>query len=144
MWLRLFSYFVCVCTIASCGEPLKPALPALMKSAHTTGGSNTLCEPGSGESSTPEMASHSPEMVQRLNYNFPVGTSASKLREWLVQQGFTLSEPCSPDGRISWAWFRQSGGNGITTMPAFGKVFWKEDGSGKLVWVTGDIGFTGL
>jgi hypothetical protein len=115
-----------------------------MESAHTTGGSNSLCDPGSGEGSTPETASHSPEMVKRLKRYFPVGTTSKSLREWLVKQGFTLKGPCSSDGSISWAWFQQSGGNGITAMPAFGSVYWKEDASGNLVWVTGDIGFTGL
>jgi hypothetical protein len=115
-----------------------------MEAAHTTGGSNFLCEPGSGEGSTPETASHSPEMVLRLKRSFPVGTAVSRLREGLVQQGFQLSKPCSPDGSIGWAWFQQSGGNGVTAMPAYGSVYWKEDASGKILWVTGDIAFTGL
>jgi hypothetical protein len=115
-----------------------------MESAHTNGGSNSLCKPGSGEGSTPETASYSPEMAKRLKRLFPVGTTSKNLRDWLLKQGFTLNGPCSSDGSISWAWFRQSGGNGITVMPAFGSIYWKEDASSKLVWVTGDIGFTGL
>ena len=141
---RLVPALISVVAIASCGEPLKPPLPALMEAAHSTGGTNSLCEPSLAEGSTPETASHSPEMVQRLKRSFPVGTPASKLREELVQQGFQLEKACSPDGSVSLAWFRQSGGNGITTMPAFGSVYWKADASGNLIWVTGDIAFTGL
>jgi hypothetical protein len=76
--------------------------------------------------------------------DFPVGTTSKNLRDWLVKQGFTLNGPRSSDGNISWAWFRQSGGNSITATPAFGGVYWKEEAPSKLVWVTGDIGSTGL
>lgn len=127
-----------------CGEPLRPRLPPLLQGASTTGGSNFLCEQGQGQGSTPETASHSPEIVQRLRQDFPQGTLAARLRAALSRQGFAIHDACSPDRSISWAEFRQRGGNGITRMAAFGTVYWKEDKAGRLVWTTGDIAFTGL
>jgi hypothetical protein len=126
-----------------CGKPLSP-LPPLLQGAHSTGGGNFLCEPGSMPGSTPQTASHSPEIVRRLRRSFPPGTAAAQLREELARQGFQLHESCSPDGSISWAGFRQDGGNGITAMPAFGSVYWKVDGDDRIVWATGDIVRTGL
>ena len=128
--------------LSACGDPVSPPLPPLLLGASSTGGSNSLCEQGRG--STPETASHSPEIVQRLRRDFPVGSSAPKLREALSRQGFLIHDGCSPDKSVSLAVFRQSGGNGVTTMPAFGTVYWKQDQAGRLVWTTGDIAFTGL
>jgi hypothetical protein len=143
---RLKTLFTLAASIASggCGAPLSPPLPPLLEGAHSTGGSNSLCEPGGRHGSTPETASHSPEIALRLRREFPPGTPAARLREALARQGFRLHEPCSPDGSIRWAEFRQSGGNGITAMAAFGIVYWKENDAGRLVWATGDISFIGL
>jgi hypothetical protein len=142
--LKIFLTLAAGITAGGCGAPLSPPLPPLFEGAHTTGGSNSLCEPEGRQGSTPETASHSPEIVQRLRRDFPPGTPTARLREALARQGFRLHEPCSPDGSIRWAEFRQSGGNGITAMAAFGTVYWKEDNAGRVVWTTGDIAFTGL
>lgn len=128
----------------SCSGAVSPPLPPLAVGATTTGGSNFLCEPGPEQGSTPATASHSPEINQRLVRDFPPGSPAVLLRRSLVRQGFTMHGFCSPDHRVQWAEFRQRGGNGITAMPAFVTVYWKEDGAARLVWATGDIAFTGL
>jgi hypothetical protein len=130
--------------LSACGESVSPPLPPLLQDASAGGGSNFLCEPGSALGSTPETASHSPQIVERLRRDFPPGTQAKKLRAVLVQQGFRLHIACSPDGSVSWAEFTQKGGDGITAMAASGMVYWKEDRSGRLVWATGNIGFRGL
>jgi hypothetical protein len=130
--------------LSACGDPVSRPLPPLLQGASTTGGTNSLCERRQGKGSTPETASHSPEIVQRLRRDFPVGSAAAKLREALSRQGFSIHDACSPDKSVSWAEFRQSGGNGITAMPAYGTVYWKQDQAGRLVWATGDIAFTGL
>ena len=130
-----------------CVEPLDPPLPALLEGARSTGGSNSLCEPDAFDGiggTTPETASHSPEIVQRLNRDFPPGVPAEQLRQSLVIQGFVIHDACSSDGSVSLAVFRQRGGNGITSFPAFGTVHWKKDEAGRIIWVTGDIHFTGL
>jgi hypothetical protein len=130
--------------VVACGSEPSPPLPPLLEGASNTGGSNSLCEPDGGEGSTPETASYSPEIVARLKRDFPVGTPAVKLRDALEKQGFEIRDGCSPDKSVSVAIFRQSGGNGITAMAAFGSVYWKQDKAGRLVWTTGDIAFTGL
>lgn len=134
-----------VCSaLSACGESLSPPLPPLLKGATSTGGANFLCAQGQGQGSTPDTVSHSPEMVQRLEREFPVGSQASELRNALSRQGFVIHDACSPDKSISWASFSQTGGNGITVMAAFGKVHWKEDEAGRIVWTTGDTAFRGL
>lgn len=130
--------------LGACGEPVRPPLPPLLQGASSTGGSNSLCELGQGKGFTPETASHSPEIVLRLRRDFPVGSQAKHLREALSRQGFLIHDACSPDKSVSWAGFRQNGGNGVTTMAAFGSVYWKSDEAGRIVWTTGDIGYTGL
>jgi hypothetical protein len=138
-----FMVVVVALPLASCGEPLG-RLPAIAHQASTTGGSNSLCEPGALPGSTPETASHSPEIVARLRRRFPPGSPAPVLRSYFKQQDFELYEGCSPDRSISLATFRQRGGNGITSFPAFVAVYWKGDGAARIVWTTGDVAYTGL
>ena len=142
-WHSKHFFLAAAFALSACGKP-NPPLPPLLQDATTTGGTTDLCGGGQGQGSTPETASHSPEMVHRLRHDFPAGTAAAGLREALSRQDFTVHPACSPDKSISWAEFRQHGGNGITAMSAFGTVYWKEDPAGRLVWTTGDISFTGL
>jgi hypothetical protein len=130
---RTLSGAAIILTLALTGcdffSPPKPPLPPLLRNATTTGGSNLLCEENGfrdrmGAGSTPETASHSPEITARLRRAFPVGSNAAILRRELVAQGFEIVG-CEPDPTISFATFDQTGGNGITTMSAFGIVFWK-------------------
>ena len=144
MAFRTLTAVLASCVLGACGDAVSPPLPPLLQGASTTGGSNFLCEQGRGPGSSPETASHSPEIVQRLRRDFPVGSSATRLREVLSGQGFSIHDACSHDKSVSWAEFRQNGGNGITAMPAFGTVYWKQDQAGRLVWTTGDIAFTGI
>jgi hypothetical protein len=129
---------------SACGEAPTPPLPPLLEDATTTGGSIALCEADGGVGSTPDTASHSPEIVARLKRAFPPGSAAADLRRSLRRQGFALHDRCSRDGSVSWAEFRQRGGDGVTSMAALGTVFWREDPAGRLVWTTGDIAFRGL
>jgi len=62
----------------------------------------------------------------------------------LVQQMFVLQGRCPADPETQWALFKQQGGNGITSFPAFATVYWKENRDGKVYWAMGDIHFTGL
>lgn len=102
-----------------------------------------LCEDGAlprgSEGTTPETASHSPEIVARLNRDFPKGSSSDNLKAALLKMGFK-SIQCP--GNLA-ARFDQKGGNGITAMRASAIVIWKADSSGRIIWATGDIGYTG-
>lgn len=142
---KSFGLAISLVALASCAVPLSP-LPPLLQGASSTGGSKFLCQswPSEWGGSTPETASHSPEIVERLTRDFPPGSSAARLRESLLRQGFTLHEACSPDGRVSWAEFLQRGGDQVWAPPAFGTVHWREDGAGRLVWTTGDVVFSGI
>jgi hypothetical protein len=147
---RLAAPILLSALVASCdffSQPTPP-LPPLLRDATTTGGANFLCETDEfreamGEGSTPETASHSPEISARLEHSFPVGSDGSALRDALLAQGFEMLE-CAPDPTIHIARFDQTGGNGVTTMSAMGIVFWKTDADGKIVWTIGDISYRGL
>jgi hypothetical protein len=143
MALKTFVGLATALGLCACSKP-SPPLPPLLEGATTTGGTTELCGQGRGQGSTPETASHSPEIVQRLRHDFPAGTSASRLRTALERQGFSIHDACSPDKMVSWAEFRERGGNGITAMAAYGTVYWREDAAGRIVWTTGDIAFAGL
>ncbi|UVO53330.1 hypothetical protein [Sphingomonas sp. SUN039] len=92
---------------------------------------------------TPETAAHSPEIVSRLNAQFPPGSPAFALERALLQQGFKFEACESPNVKL--AIFRQVRHNGLNAyQDAFGTVTWKTDASGSIVWATGNIAFTGL
>jgi len=135
---------IAIAVTGACSEAVSPPLPSLAAGATTTGGSNFLCEPGNKQGSTPETASHSPEINQRLKRDFPPGSPAVLLRRSLIRQGFKLEGACSPDHSVWLATFRQRGGNGITAFPAFVSVYWREDAAARLIWASGDVAWTGL
>jgi len=130
--------------LSGCGQALDE-LPPILIGATTTGGSNFLCEGDNERGSSLETASHSPEIVERLRVNYPPGSPASKLRTSLLRQGFTIHDGCSADKSVSWAEFRQRRSNGFAIYQAvFGTVYWKQDAVGRLIWTTGDVGYTSL
>jgi hypothetical protein len=143
-WFMLSGGAGILASVSACGEPLGP-LPPLAAGARTTGGSSDVCgDSGAQHSAAPAMASHSPEIDQRLARDFPRGSASARLRGSLAAQGFQLYGSCSLDRSIHRAAFSQRGGNGITAMPAFVTVHWKEDKGARIVWATGDISSTGM
>jgi hypothetical protein len=129
--------------VAACSSP-SPPLPPLLQDATTTGGTNALCDPGvlepGSQGTTPDSVSHSPEIVSRLERDFPSGSRSEDLRTSLIQMGFKMI-PC--EGSLA-ARFDQTGGNGVTSMRATAIIIWKADAEGQIVWTTGDIAYTGL
>lgn len=79
--------------------------------------------------------SQSPQLISRLNSLAPAGSSASTLREFLLQQGFADEPPCTTDPSIHRAVFAQSGRR-FLSFPLHAEVAWKTDGD-KVVWVKG-------
>lgn len=134
-------------TFLATGCAPSPTLPPLLRDAHTTGGSNFLCDVDMVRrgtvGTTPDTVSHSPEIVGRLGHDFPAGSSAASLSSYLRQQGFTLHR-CVSDRTIGYALFSQEAGSAILSYPASASIFWKADGRGRLIWTTGDIGYHGL
>jgi hypothetical protein len=141
--LRLLTIFGLLYVSSACSSP-SPPLPPLLQNATTTGGVIDLCEPKTfkpgSEGTTPDTVSHSPEIVARLNRDFPAGSSSDYLKTALLQMGFSMI-PCP--GSLA-ARFDQTGGNGITSMRASAVIIWKADAEGRILWTTGDIGYTGL
>jgi hypothetical protein len=133
----------CVLPAVGCGGPLSQ-IPELVQGAHSTGGENYLCGPYPrgvkyGDiSTTPETASHSPEINSRLHERFPPGSPSAALRRLLVEEGFQLRGACPPDGRTQFASYAQSGGSGLDQR-IFATVYWKTDSHDKLVWSSGNI-----
>jgi len=129
---------------AACGSPLTPATPPLLEAAHSTGGTIFQCDGMRIPTLSPDVPSYSPEINERLRRFYSRGKPAAALRRMLVQQGFVLQGRCSAEPETQWALFKQQGGNGITSFPAFATVYWKENRNGKVYWAMGDIHFTGL
>jgi hypothetical protein len=134
-------------TLLATGCAPSPPLPPLLRDAHTTGGSNFLCDQEmvmrGGGGTTPDTVSHSPEIVARLRHDFPAGSSAASLSSSLRQQGFTLHR-CEADRTIGYALFSQQGGYAILSYHASASIYWKADAHARLIWTTGDIGYRGL
>lgn len=139
---RAFAILGLVGMATACFSP-SPPLPPLLQNATTTGGTTDLCEPVSlprgSAGTTPETVSHSPEIVARLNRDYPPGSSSDRLQTALIKMGFRM---ISCQGSHA-ARFDQTGGNGITSMRASALIIWRADTEGRIVWTTGDIGYTG-
>lgn len=82
----------------------------------------------------------SPELTERLQQEFPAGSSGGHLGEVLSQMGFSLLPPCNDDPSIGRAEFKQSGG----PYPLSAWVFWKVDDHGTIVWTKGVVRYIGL
>ena len=109
----------------------------MVKGATSRGGEGYNCQTDVVPASDPRFA-FSPELVVRLRTEFPPGSTASNLRSSLVQQGFRLEGPCSPDHSISFAQFR------LNKNEVVSNVFWRVDTSGRIVWTYGEVFFTFL
>jgi hypothetical protein len=147
MQMKIFFALAPICiALGGCEENAAPPLPPLLRNATAVGGSNFLCQPGLGQASTPETASHSPQIQKRLDEQFPPGTASTQLRDPLVRQGFQIHLQCSPDNTVSWAEFSQKSRDGILDIETgvFGTVYWKEDANGRIVWASGNVAYTGL
>lgn len=104
--------------------------------------------------STTQIAMGNPAVIWKVRVSRFARTSSSSvmvrlraadLRKDLLRQGFTIQGGCSADRSVSWAEYQQRDSNGFGYYtPAFGTVYWKQDTTGRLVWATGDIAYTGL
>lgn len=123
---------------------LRPALPPLLKGARSASGWVGACPPhNEREAAWQSRVALSPELNQRLDEQFPTGSSENALVQSLISQGFTIfHRPCDNDAAILHANFQQRGG-GLFYYPMTANVFWKADG-GKVVWTKGFVAFSGL
>ena len=128
--------------IAACSEQ-SPPLPPLLQDATTTGGITDLCEDNDAGPVEPvtnaTTVSHSPEVVERLERDFPRGSKSEDLKAALLQMGFEM-QPCS--GAFA-ARFDQAGGDETSSTQVTSTIVWKANPDGRIVWTTGDIAYTG-
>ncbi len=86
----------------------------------------------------------SPDLQQRLEQQFPPGTSEDALAHALHEQGFSaVGAPCKNEPSIHASGFQQYA-EGVLSHPMTASVFWKVDEAGKIQWIKGSVAFTGL
>lgn len=86
--------------------------------------------------------SQSPLVIARLKSLASAGSSASTLREFLLQQGFVDEPPCATDPSIHRALFHQHGRR-FLRFAIYAEVAWKSDGD-TIVWVKAHVQSLGL
>ncbi|MEP0191096.1 MAG: hypothetical protein ABJP70_10760 [Erythrobacter sp.] len=115
------------------------SIPPLLQDATTTGGIIRLCEQDTAEPSSlvtnASTVSFSPEIVERLERDFPRGSKSDDLKAALFEMGFKM-RPCP--GALA-ARFDQAAGNGANSKEFTSTIVWKADSNGRLLWTTGDI-----
>jgi len=135
--------------VAAC-VPLRPATPALLRNATAKGGSWLGgCPPANdservlAEGIARGQEALSPEVSQRLDAQFPPGSSSAKLWAFLKAQGFKETPPCANEKSIRHAVFTQEGGSFFGPYPAWSQIAWKEDENGRVVWTKATLAYTG-
>lgn len=126
--MRLFGPLLFLLPLTACEKPLELP-PILQDEGERVGSSWFLCD-GPFEQE-PENAVHHKRIVERLNRQFPKGSSAKTLESELLKQGFTV-RVCKTDPSIRTAvyrWKEHWGGQGL--------IAFKSDEEGRLVWSTG-------
>lgn len=141
--------FIFAASLASgrCSEPLTPSTPPLLEKVTAVGGWwNGGCPPKDkteAELYKPADEALSPDLMDRLASQFPIGTSASHLAQSLKQQGFSFRHPCVGLSAIRLGEFRQTGGEFYGPYPIGAQVAWQQDAAGRILWAKGTVMFTG-
>ena len=130
---HLLSFAVLLGCVGGCGDKL----PALVQGAKSAGGVGYDCRKAEDPATLSHLAK-SPELSQRLQEQFPTGSPTDRLEEALVQQGFILHGPCSPDRTMRWAQFRRNKNEVVAN------VFWRGGDNDELIWTFGDVAYTFL
>ena len=147
-------YILLIVTLASvvlagCTESLHKAStqPTLLKGVTAGSGWGTPCPPRNEQEQKIIEASGklaiSPELQQRLQSEFPPGTSEDRVIAALISQGFKLEPSCATDKTIQRASFFQAGTVILPTDIA-ADIYWKLDGQRRIVWTKGFVMFIGL
>ena len=122
-------------------KPLKPPTPPLLVGAGSmrTRAHHSGCPPWH----TYDL--RNPGSIEdRVERAFPTGTPQSELVSSLSRQGFKIEPACANDPTIARATFIQSGGGGFYgPYQAFSEVTWKVDRTGRVIWASGYVAYTG-
>jgi hypothetical protein len=121
-------------------KPLEPPTPPLLVGA---GGTRTRVH----HSGCPPWDAYdlrNPGSIEeRVERAFPAGTPQFQLVNSLSRQGFKIEPTCVSDPTIAHATFNQSGGGFYGPYPAFSEVTWKVDRTGRVIWASGYVTYTG-
>ena len=121
-------------------KPLKPPTPPLLVGAGSmrTRAHHSGCPPWH----TYDL--RNPGSIEdRVERAFPTGTPQSELVSSLSRQGFKIEPACANDPTIARATFIQSGGGFYGPYQAFSEVTWKVDRTGRVIWASGYVAYTG-
>jgi hypothetical protein len=145
---RPLSYFVVgLLALGGCADQLTPPTPPLLQNASAAGGWwNGGCPPRDATEAQifePSREALSPELMERLTRQFPVGSDASRLERNLKEQGFSLRLPCDGLSAVHLGEFRQRGGGLYGPYPIFAQIAWEQDDAGRIMWTKGTVSFTG-
>lgn len=115
-----------------------PPLPPLLRGADTERvvGWPTACpaESEADRSEQTKQLSVSPELERRIRERVRLGASETVLRDLLTSQGFAIRGSCETDASVHRAeYFKDSRLPFSDLTHAY--VFWKVDGSGRVVWI---------
>src|SRR5436305_936502 len=127
-FLLLMATGVIVALAASLWLIAPEPLPPLLRDARAAGGWWGACPPeGDGR----KALALSPELNQRLQDQFPTGTTEQRLIQVLTNQGFQRIEACKSDPTIQVVAFHR--------RDVRAAVYWKSDGAGNITWTRGFI-----
>ncbi|MVZ97884.1 hypothetical protein EUU23_09200 [Sphingorhabdus sp. IMCC26285] len=130
-----------------CADKVTPPTPPLLQNVSAAGGWwNAGCPPRDAteaEFFEPSQEALSPELMERLSREFPVGSDASRLERNLKEQGFSFSLPCDGLSAIHLGEFSQNGGGFNGPYPIFAQIVWEQDDAGKILWTKATVSFTG-
>ena len=121
-------------------KPLKPPTPPLLVgvSSMRTRAHHSGCPPWDADDL------HNPGSIEdRVERTFPAGTPQTEVVSSLSRQGFKIEPVCASDPTIAYATFIQSGGGFYGPYPAFAEVTWKVDPTGRVIWASGSVAYTG-
>lgn len=144
---RLSYPVVGLLALGGCADKLTPPTPPLLQNVSAAGGWwNGGCPPRNAtEAQLFEQSREalSPELMERLTRQFPVGSDASQLEHNLNEQGFTFRLPCDGHSAIHLGEFRQRGGGFYGPYPIFAQIAWEQNNAGEIMWIKGTVAFTG-
>jgi hypothetical protein len=139
--LPILTFWVLV--LAGCQSPTEPPRPAILRGLTASGGLGEACPAQPGDRFGGLRMSMSPELDARIREQFPLGTEAVRLIDFLTAQGFKLAGECPTDPTIQRAeYFLRS--EGFLRFASSAAVYWKTDDQNRIVWTRGFFSVYGL
>jgi hypothetical protein len=142
MWIAII--LISLVVVGAVGIFIIPnlLLPPMLRSV-TAGGQGDPCHPDplweNMPAESPSRPRGSPELNERLEREFPQGSSEENLIRALYRRGFKELAKCENDQSIRRAWFHR-----VFPIEMNVVVYWKTDPQNALVWTRGHVWYTFL